>query len=193
MRQTAEPQLHGLFYAIRLAPIAGTLAIDAMQRLMGSRLPERGKVALGHLHTTLHHLGEHPDAVPEGTLLAAVAAGGDVDMAPFGIAFDRIGSLGPRMGGLALTGGAELRKLRDFQRALAAAMKSAGIGRYIRTKFSPHVSLLYCDEHVAIQPIEPIRWEATELVLIESLIGQGVHDVRGTWPLQTRQIAFSGW
>ena len=169
------------------------MAIDAARRqidahhLVGHRVPSQ------RLHVTLHWLGDYED-MPHELLRRAKDAGGSVEMAPFGVGFDRIGSLGGTgMGGLALTGSVELKRLRQFQRALAKAMETSGVGHHIRKRFNPHVSLLYCKEHVPREPIEPIRWRVDELVLIDSLLGRSQHVDLGQWPLQSRQMGFSDW
>lgn len=69
----------------------------------------RGRsVAPERLHVRLHWLGDH-DNVPQELLRRAKVAGGDVDMAPFGVGFDCNGSLGDAsIGVLVLTGGVKL-------------------------------------------------------------------------------------
>lgn len=185
--------LHRFFYAVRPDSAARSMAVHEMQRqkvangLSGNHVPPE------YLHVTLHCLGNYEE-MPHELLCRAKEAGGSIEIAPFSVGFDRIGSLGGAgMGGLALTGAAELKKLREFQRALASAMKASGIGHHIRKHFNPHVSLLYCNEHLPREPIAPIRWRVDELVLIESLVGRGKHVVLSTWRLQSRQMGFSDW
>ncbi|HSI58471.1 MAG TPA: 2'-5' RNA ligase family protein [Ideonella sp.] len=169
------------------------MAIDATQRQTDAHGLSGGRVKPECLHVTLHWLGDHDD-LPHELLRRAKDAGGSVEMAPFGVGFDRIGSLGGTgMGGLALTGAAGLKNLRQFQRALAMAMEAAEIGCHIRKRFNPHVSLLYCQRHVAREPIAPIRWRVDELVLIDSLVGCGKHVDLGNWPLRSRQMSFGDW
>lgn len=152
-----------------------------------------GRVPPAHLHVTLLWLGDHDD-MPHDLLRRAKGAAGRVEMAPFGVGFDRIGSFGDAsMGGLALTGTAELKMLRQFQRTLATTVQAAGINPVARKQFKPHISLLYCKQRVAREEIAPIRWQVREFVLIESLVGQGKHIDLGTWPLQSRQMSFSDW
>ena len=116
-------------------------------------------------------------------------------MAPFDVVFDRVESLGNASHGgpLVLAGAAALAALRQFQRALAAAMTDAGIGGYVRSSFRPHVTLLYDDKYVAPHPIPPIGWAVNELVLVHSVVGKSRHIVLGRWPLQSRQMDFGDW
>lgn len=53
-----------------------------------------------------------------------------------------------------------------------------------RARFSPHVTLHYDPGAASATWIDPISWRATELVLIESLVGRHVHQIRGRWPLR---------
>ncbi|MFM9923697.1 2'-5' RNA ligase family protein [Variovorax sp. H27-G14] len=169
------------------------MAVHAMQRQMAANGLSGRHVPPEYLHATLHWLGDY-EGIPHELQCRAKEAGGSVEVAPFGVGFDRIGSLGGAgMGGLVLTGAAELKKLRQLQRSLASAMKASGIGHHIRERFNPHVSLLYCDEHVPREPIAPIRWPVDELVLIDSLVGRSKHVVVGRWPLQSRQMDFGDW
>lgn len=185
--------VHRLFFAVRPDAKARSMAVDVTQRQMDARSLSGGLVAPERLHVTLHWLGDHGD-VPHELLGRANEAGASVAAAPFGVGFDCIGSLGGAgMGGLALTGSEELKELHQFQRALAIAMGAAGIGHLIRKRFNPHVSLLYCQQHVAREPIAPIRWRVDELVLIDSLVGRGKHVDLGSWPLLDRQMSFSDW
>jgi len=150
-------------------------------------------VAVGRLHVTLHWLGVY-DHVPEELLHRAMDAGGRVEMEPFGVGFDRVGSFeGPEPGGLALTGTQELKSLRLLQRTLGSAMKAAGMGQFVRSRFNPHVSLLYDSPPVPRVPISTIRWQVEELVLIDSHVGKTKHVEVGRWPLRSRQMNFSDW
>ena len=72
-------------------------------------------------------------------------------------------------------------------------MVDAGIGKYVRSSFKPHVTLLYDDGHVPPQTSLPIGWTVDELVLIHSLVGQSRHIVLGRWPLQGRQLSLGDW
>lgn len=51
--------------------------------------------------------------------------------------------------------------------------------------FTPHMTLAYKGRLGMVHAIEPVRWPAYELVLINSHQGQTVHEVLGRWPQQT--------
>jgi len=169
------------------------MAVDATHRQIRAHDLSGRCVEPERLHVTLHWLGDH-DGVPNDLIRRARRACSDVEMAPFGVCFDRIGSLGgAEMGGLVLTGSAGLKTLRQFQHVLAREMDAAGIGHCIRKRFNPHVSLFYGRQHVARETVAPIRWTVDELVLVDSLVGDGVHVDLDNWPLQSRQMSFVDW
>lgn len=54
--------------------------------------------------------------------------------------------------------------------------------REVRT-FAPHVTLWWEEERHDVQPTAPISWTARELVLIDSIQGEGEHNYLARWPL----------
>lgn len=48
----------------------------------------------------------------------------------------------------------------------------------------PHITLRYDQPEAPTQAITPVAWHAEELVLVESRIGHGRHEILGRWPLQ---------
>jgi len=182
-----------LFFAVRPDANAGALADGARRRLMAAHRLSGSVVKASRLHVTLHWLGDHDDVVPPDLLRSARVAGSRVRMAPFRVGFDRVAGFGEDRGGLMLGGGAELRPLRQLQLEVATAMDAANIGRYIRRSFRPHVTLLYGNRPAPSEPIAPIRWEVTELVLIESVVGEHLHIEQDRWPLTSPQLGFDSW
>ena len=47
----------------------------------------------------------------------------------------------------------------------------------------PHVSLLWDKALVPKDFVEPISWTAQEFVLLDSVFGEGRHEILGRWPL----------
>jgi RNA 2',3'-cyclic 3'-phosphodiesterase len=72
-------------------------------------------------------------------------------------------------------------------------MTDAGIGRYVRSAFKPHVTLLRDDTYITSRPVAPVSWTVGELMLVDSLVGQSRYVVHGRWPLQSRQLSFGEW
>ena len=106
-------------------------------------------------------------------------------MPPFELAFDRVESFStaPRNRPLVLRGGDGLIGLTAFQQALATPLKTTAVWRWMKSGYTPHLTLLYDDHSVPLQTIETVAWTARELVLVHSLVGQGRHTHLGRWPL----------
>jgi 2'-5' RNA ligase len=184
-------QVQRLFFAVR--PDANA---QAEMSSVGSQLRREHRltgdaVAGDRLHVTLHWLQDHVE-LPSDLVERALVAGTSVDAAPFDVVFDRAECIGSGGGLVVLTASRGTGSLQRFQRALAGAMTDAGIGRYVRSSFKPHVSLLYGNRRIDRQTVPPIRWTVNELVLIHSVVGESRHIVLGRWPLQTRQLDL-GW
>lgn len=136
-------------------------------------------------HITLHHLGDYA-GLPQGVIEMAGRAAAAVKVPPFSVTFDRAVSFSssPRNRPFVLRGDAGLVDLMAFQRALGIEMTKAGLGRWAKPAYTPHVTLLYDDRAVAEQPVEPITWTAGEFILVRSLIGQTLHVPLARWPLR---------
>lgn len=192
---TAAP--HRLFFAVFLDAEAGEAA-SALGSQLRLQHQLRGRVQpVERLHVTLHWLRDH-ESLPADLVRAAKNAGARAadGAAPFEVVFDRAETLGeshpPGKRPLVLSGApATLTPLRAFQRMLGGAMSDAGIGRYARSAFKPHITLLRDELHVAAHPVRPLRWTVRELVLVDSC--QGRYEALGRWPLTSRQLPATRW
>jgi RNA 2',3'-cyclic 3'-phosphodiesterase len=139
-------------------------------------------------HVTLHHLGDYA-GLNHGIVAMANQAAAAVVRQPFDlsfdISFDRAASFCsmPRNRPFVLRGGDGLAAVTAFQQSLSTEMTKAGLGRWAKRAYTPHVTLLYDDHCVAEQAVEPIRWTAHEFVLVHSLIKQSLHVPLARWPL----------
>lgn len=173
-----------LFFA--LFPEADAAA--QIERLAGRLRQQHGLsgklLQTGRLHVTLHHVGDHA-GLPADILTRAGEAAASVAMPPFDLVFDRAASFRrSRKLPFVLLGTEGETPLKVFQEALGTAMKRAGLGRWVASSFTPHVTLLYDDHAVAGQAIEPITWTAREFVLVHSLLHQTRHVPLARWALQ---------
>ncbi len=138
----------------------------------------------GRFHITLHHLGDYA-GLRQGVIDMAGKAAAAVKASPLTVTFDRAVSFSssPRNRPFVLRGDAGLAGLMAFQQALGLEMTKAGLGRWTKSAYTPHVTLLYDDLAVAEQAVQPISWTAREFVLVRSLIGQTLHVPLARWPL----------
>jgi RNA 2',3'-cyclic 3'-phosphodiesterase len=163
--------------AARIAQLA--LQLRSEHGLRGTPLKQE------RFHVTLHHLGDYA-GLQQGIVAMASQAAAAVARQPFDLAFDCAASFcsTPRNRPFVLRGGDGLTAVTAFQRALGMEMTKAGLGRWAKPVYTPHVTLLYDDRCVAEQAIETMRWTAHEFVLVHSLIGQSRHVPLARWPLR---------
>lgn len=177
-----------LFFA--LVPDAAAIArIERLAQALRSEHGLKGKaIDAPRLHVTLHHLGNHV-GLPAALLAAASEAAQSIAAAPFPLVLDRAASFPkPRNSPFVLLANVDDgdgdSSVTAFHRTLGEAMKRAGLGAWVQSRFTPHLTLLYDDHRVAEQTIEPIEWTAHEFVLVRSLLGRGTHVPVMRWPLR---------
>jgi 2'-5' RNA ligase len=176
-----------LFFAIFPDANASARIAQLALQLRGEHELHGRPLARERLHVTLHHLGDYQGVPRDIVDMADKAATAITTMAPFEVAFDRAASFSsaPRNRPFVLRGGDGLAALMEFQQALGMAMKQAGLGRWAKPGYTPHVTLLYDDRCVAEQAVETINWTAREFVLVRSLLGQTRHVALAHWPLRS--------
>ena len=171
---------YSLFFSI--FPQADAAKVIAIQGACLAR--EHGLVGqplLAHrLHVTLHDLGGYAELPPD-IVKTAREAGDAVAARVFDVVFDRAMSF-PSSGTYVLCGGAGVAQLAALRQSLGLAMGYAGL--LVKRSFTPHMTVLYDRHPIAEHAIEPITWTAKEFVLINSHVGQGVHEVLGRWSLR---------
>jgi 2'-5' RNA ligase len=141
------------------------------------------------LHITLHHLGNYA-GVPKDVVAKARKAAEAVKAAPFDILLNRVMSYAANRDKqpLVLCGG-EVTALVAFQRSLGEELAKAGLGRWAKSSFTPHVTLLYDNKTVDEHAVEPIGWTVREFVLLHSLVGKTQHIPLGRWSLREQPEA----
>ncbi len=175
---------HRLFFAF-YPDTPSALRIAALASRLRTELGLKGRPhELQRLHVTLHHLGDFV-GMPERERAAAEAAAQSVVAEPVAMRFDHLLSFERKSGHnrpLVLGGGQGLDGVREFRRRLGEALKTAGLK--VDSRYTPHLTLLYDEQPVPRQPIEPLGFTAGELVLVDSLLGQGRHVPLARWPLR---------
>lgn len=181
--EDAPPQ-HNVFFAAQPDPTTAVGIARMAQDLVKSRRLEATPLPPERLHVSLFAVGGFSGTCPSAVINDAKAIAGTVSMAPFKVAFDRVASFGGRSGkrALVLTGSEGVAGLVRFQQTLSLAMLKAGVGLRQRSKFTPHLTMMYADQTSAFA-IEPMSWTVNEFVLVDSLYGQSRHVLLGRWPL----------
>jgi RNA 2',3'-cyclic 3'-phosphodiesterase len=154
---------------------AATLEALATRQLAVHRIGGK-PVEAARLHVTLFHLGDYTE-LPPGLAAQAADALSQLAAEPFTVRFDRAGSFSNRQssGAFVLTAGEGNEALYALHRQLAMHLRAMGLAQHTRDAFTPHMTMAYDKAAVAFEPIEPVAWPVTEVVLIHSLLGKTRH------------------
>jgi 2'-5' RNA ligase len=119
------------------------------------------------------------------TALKTAAEAAVLAMPAFALTLDHAMSFAGRQWSLVLLprAGAGEAEIEILYRVLGHALLRAGLGRRLRPRFTPHLTLLYGERGIEEQPIDPITWLVAEFVLIHSVRGEG-HKLLGQWALR---------
>lgn len=182
---------HDLYWMVH-PPVVIAQRIGRLQRVLDRSYPGPSRpMAAERLHATLVPLGSYEGGVPPKVLGVLLRAGACLDALPFRVCFDTLQSRGPssEMGTVELAGqGSGVRPLYRLRRELVAALLAVGWPKaWIPTSFYPHITVDYMHEPVGTRRVEPLAWDVTEVRLVDSLYGQGRHEVLASWPLRDRQ------
>ena len=178
---------HKIFFAVRPEPEAAGRMFrfaEAQRRRLGltgrPTPPER-------LHISLNGLGRHV-APPERLIAAATGAVSGLAWLSFIVALDRLGTWGRGAGKrpLVLWSDEGLIGVSRLHEAIQTRLVGARVVRGPERAFCPHLTLL---RDAAVAPerrVGPFMWRVRELVLLDSLHGEGRHEVLDRWPLGER-------
>lgn len=179
---------HMLFFGFFPEPhaarqIAGRIPhLQAAHALIGKALPE------ARFHVSICSVWQGLRSPSKEVVAQFMQAAAQVDFPPFVVEFDRIMSFGENAERhpLVLGGDDGLIGLHNVHDLLVQALLGLNPRFKTRKTFKPHVTLLYDRKPIAEQPVEPIKWTVRELVLVESLQGQGRYIQRGVHPLGSK-------
>jgi 2'-5' RNA ligase len=185
--QRKEPQPHSLFLA--LLPLTQDAAsVAALGERMNAQHALKGTLVEAHrLHVTLFDLGGYAQ-VPADKVAQASNAAASVAAPVFDVVFEQ--AMSYAKGALVLCADAEenVSALRAYRQRLGEALADAGL-KPART-FTPHMTIAYARRKLEKHALQaPVRWAAGSLVLIDSHVGEGVHEVLGQWPGAARDAA----
>lgn len=131
------------------------------------------------LHVTLHHFGRHAEP-PEEIVARIKEAAVAVCAERFEVSFDFMEMWADAL----VLRGAGMTALSELQRQLGHALKKVGLGGWVRSGFTPHVTLMRDRGYVETQMVKTFRWTVREFVLVNSLIGRATYVPLATWQLQ---------
>lgn len=175
----------GVFFAV-LPDADDAARIARRARQLRGLLGLKGEpFAMERLHVSLHYLGDY-EGVPRGIIAAADEAAAAIVMPQFDVAFDRAMSFSGRPGSLpfVLCGDDGVAGLMTLHQRLSAAMRNAGLRRWAKAGYTPHMTLLYDAERVVEHATETVRWTVRDFVLVHSLHGRNRYVPLSRWPLR---------
>jgi len=174
-------RVHSVFYAL-VPSGADAIRLHAHARRVEEGLGFAGKATDAHrLHVTLHALGAHAVEPPESEVDRWCRAAAAVRQAPFDIVFDRVCTFGGKDNAWVFTSSDDAALLA-LHEALGIALANTG-ERVVRQRIAPHMTMSWRGRRIPEAAIEPVRWRAADLVLIDSHHGEGEHQVLGRWAL----------
>jgi 2'-5' RNA ligase len=179
-----EAPLDRLFFAILSPPEAAVQIADCFHALRSEHGLKGRPIGPDRLHISLRGLGDHP-RLPKTLIEKAQGAGASVAMPPFEVVLDRAVSFARKneKPPVVLRASGDVTPLITFHRFLGEAMKKAGLGRWVVSQFTPHMTLLYDSRMVKEQAIEPVRLTVSDFVLVHSLVGRSRYIELARWPL----------
>lgn len=185
--QRKEPQPHSLLLAL-LPHTQDAASVAALGERMNSQHALKGTLVQAHrLHVTLFDLGGYAQ-VPADTVAQASNAAASLAAPAFDVVFEKAMSFAK--GALVLCADADdnISPLRAYRQRLGEALADAGLKP--SRSFTPHMTVAYARRKLEKHALEaPVRWGAGSLVLIDSHVGEGVHEVLGCWPDGARASA----
>jgi RNA 2',3'-cyclic 3'-phosphodiesterase len=182
------PLKYNLFLAI-LPDVYTAERISELARELSAKHGLRGRLRpLHHLHVTLHHLGHYAD-VPENVVRTVDLACETVAAATtsFDVKFDTVLSFRNRPGNhpFVLSNSHGIPDLMSFHQALVRELAKQGFPGGVNSKFVPHVTMLYDKQSIPEEPIDPISWRVSEIVLVRSEVGATKYQHLGRWALRS--------
>lgn len=187
-RSNSNRPLLNWFLGLRPDQAAADAALQARERTCAEFGIRGPALDCARLHVSLHGIYEGFQPPPQllGWIDRAMAT---IEAAPFVVEFDQVLTFRRNTKSLPLvlaaSDGSGMEPLLIFHRQLGAVLRGAGLGLYVRDRFTPHMTLLYGPHVAPGHRISPVKWTAREFVLIESEVGNSRHNTLRTWPLHT--------
>ncbi|PPU78116.1 MULTISPECIES: RNA 2',3'-cyclic phosphodiesterase [Xanthomonas] len=178
-----EKTTERLFFAVMADAQTAQRASDIANALLQAGQVDGKRLGRERLHVTLHHLGDYAGGLPPSLVSRASQAAERIALPAFEVEFDRVGTFGGRRSQLpcVLRGEEQVRGLYALQGALGRQLAHVGIAG--DTQYTPHMTLLYCNQALPQRRCEALAWTVREFALVRSFLGQSRYQIEGRWPL----------
>lgn len=188
LKPAPRPGIDNVFFALLPEGPAGTQAVD----IQTGYLPDLGRnpyvVPLDCLHVSLLDIGIKKNLVLrsfDSTITMAREAAGKLRFASFEAGFDSVLSFGGKaaLKPFVLQMGEGRGKVLELCKKLKLCLAMAGVHSDDKAT-TPHITLARAVHGVPPTEVQPVRWTATRLVLVHSVVGETRHIHLQAWPLQ---------
>lgn len=185
--RNAVQESESYFFALEPPLEARALLVEVQDRFAYEHELGGRAVKFSQLHVMLCGIGR-AERLREPLLPVLRRAVQSLRAAAVAVSFDRFVSF--RVGGdnhaLALRGTRETSMaLRFLRTAVGNAQYAEGLYRPPPPRFEAHAIVRHLPRPLQREAaVEPLSWLAREFVLIRSVLGRGVQEVVGRWPLQ---------
>ena len=172
-------RFHNLFFALR-PPVSVAAEIDRLRQ--AHRLPGPW-LSRERLHVPVLSLGKHP-VLPLRLIDHVSELLSEETLPGCHVAFDQLVN-GRRS--ISVNSSRSLHDIERLQARLASCLTSAQVPSE-HSRSGPHITLGYNATAKPVRTIKPLKWTASELVLIDSLWGEGKHLTMARWQLDCGNV-----
>jgi 2'-5' RNA ligase len=174
-----------LFFAILPEPSVANRIVEFTQTLRLKYGLHGAPLPAAQLHISLFNLGDYV-GLPQNLLAAATSAVSRITQDAFAVRFDHVLTFRyPSSAGypLVLSGEDGVSGVKTLHQDVTDTLSRIGLRG--ESSFTPHLTLLYDNQKILKQAVDPFEWEVREFVLLQRHIGQRrPYSVLGKWPLR---------
>jgi RNA 2',3'-cyclic 3'-phosphodiesterase len=175
--EPSSSRKHILYVALLPDDRSTQLIASSREQVEQAHGPLGKLVPLELLHMSLVFVKEFDDHVPASVIkMASDGCKAAANVPPFPISLDCMESWSHLV-----MRAIEAPALMEFQASLLKSIRHQGLRCDGNPKFSPHLTLIRNSRKIPRHPIPPITWNASEIVLVDSVDGTHIH--LGRWPL----------
>lgn len=175
---------HAVFLALATGPVGARAIVERGAHVMRERGVSGQPMEAGRLHVSLYEVANYVDRFPRREIASALRAADRLALDAFDVVFDRVAKFGDgRAFVFKASPNEPLTALHACRIALGMSLADTG-RKTTAAKTSPHMTFAYGTERFDETPIEPLRWRAERLLLIDSHVHGHRHEVLGEWALR---------
>lgn len=156
------------------------LAADLRQRhgLKGRPTPAQ------RLHLSLNFVGDFRGPPTRAVMEKAIGLADRVFAPPFQVTLNQVMSFGNReTPPVVLLGEEGVIGVQLLHTAIHKALIAGAMAPRREPEIQPHIALIWDKRELPKAFVEPIGWMAREFVMLDSVVGEGRHEVLGRWAL----------